>query len=580
MDVSREREDIEREREVSVNYLWHDHPIQIRSISSSGGGGGNCFVCSEPVNGYNYRCSYCDFFLHISCLFFPLESLHPLHPQHPLSLQIIGSEETTPLHCNQCKLLCSRLAYRCIPCGFSLHLPCVSRRAFDLKIHKHPLSCFASPPNQSSSFICHICREPGYKFNLACLCCHFVIHLECASFPVTVPIGQHRHPLSLTSVSSVFDDESGEFYCDDCETSVNIIGCVYFCAEPDCEYMIHLGCLTTGPDPAEAKKETTIMKSKLHKGKIKYTGLSESRQDEDEKLISMRNSLRLIEINEEDPSSEMESGNGEIEINHFSHQQHPLILGYNKHDRERATCFGCLDRMKAAMAYTCNNINNCYYFRGLHKWCGDVPMQIRHPLHHEHSLSQLTRGAYRMHRCIACHNRLFPHYSSLYNCSLCNVNIHVMCASIPINLKSEIHDHPLHLCQKSPKSSSNQIWCIVCGFECQGAYFICESCEFVVDFSCALLPRKVNNECHVHPLTLTDVQANSDETEFICTACEKPRNGFSWVYHCADCEYSAHTNCILNEVPGTKMRPIDFDRHQHLLSLISSSYFPSSSSFD
>ncbi|XP_047320386.1 uncharacterized protein LOC124924387 [Impatiens glandulifera] len=429
MDVSREREDIEREREVSVNYLWHNHPIQIRSISS--GGGGNCFVCSEPVNGYNYRCSYCDFFLHISCLFFPLESLHPLHPQHPLSLQIIGSEET----------------------------------------------------------------RGGAKYKPA---------------------------------------------------RAGLKRCVYFCTEPECEYMIHLGCLTSGPDPAEAKKETTttIMKSKLHKGKITYTGLFESRQDEDEKLISMRNSLRLIEINEEDPSSEMESGNGDVKINHFSHQQHPLILAYNKHDRERATCFGCLDIMKAAMAYTCTNNNNCYNFRGIHKWCGDVPMQIRHPFHPEHSLSQRTRATYRIHRCIACHNRLFPHYSSLYNCNLCNVNIHVMCASIPTNLISEIHDHPLHLRQKS---SSNQIWCIVCGFECQGAYFICGSCEFVVDFSCALLPRKVNNECHVHPLTLTDVQANSDETEFICTACEKPRNGFSWVYHCEDCEYSAHTNCILNE---------------------------------
>ncbi|XP_047313641.1 uncharacterized protein LOC124917212 [Impatiens glandulifera] len=555
---------------MSVDYIWHDHPLQLRSITRSTAG--NCFVCSESVNGYNYRCPDCDFFLHISCLFFPLESLHPLHPTHPLSLQIIRSNQTSI--CNHCNLSCSRLAYRCSPCNFTLHLPCASRpREFNLQIHKHPLSCFASPPNQSSSFLCYICGESGYGFNLACLGCHFIIHVECASYPVTVTTDRHRHPFTLTSVSSV-DDGSGEFYCDIvCETSVNPKGCVYFCDESECQYMAHLGCLTYAPKPhirlcyksndfpsAEAKKEKRL---KPVKGIIK-DGFVDSDDD-------MRNRVSWIDIPIEDGDAEMVSGKGEIEINHFSHQ-HPLILSYNKHDRLKARCFGCLDRIKADIAYTCSD-NKCNFW-GLHKWCGDLPTEIRHPLHSNHPLSLLKRAPDNRHPCIACNNLLFS-YSFVYNCKLCYINIHAICASISTNLKSEVHDHPLQLRQRS---SSNRVWCYVCGFEPDGAHFICELCGFAVDFSCALLPKKVSNDCHVHPLTLTNVVAPEDETEFICDACEGVRNGFSWVYYCEDCEYSAHTSCALYEVPGTKQSPIDFERHEHILSLITNSSSSSSSS--
>ncbi|XP_047323902.1 uncharacterized protein LOC124927518 [Impatiens glandulifera] len=324
--------------------------------------------------------------------------------------------------------------------------------------------------------------------------------------------------------------------------------------------MAHLGCLTSVPDPhiklcyksAEAKKET---KSNHHNDiEPEETSISKWGRPVEEDTTMWRNRLNLIEIPTEDAL--------EMEINHFSHE-HPLILSYNKHDREKS-CYGCFEKMKVSIAYTCS-VNKCY-FNGLHKWCGNLPTQIRHPLHPKHPLSLLKSAPNNIDLCIACQDRLFSD-TFVYSCKLCYVNIHAMCAFIPTNLNSQVHDHPLHLWKTNPRYP---VLCNVCGFDSEATHFVCESCDFVADFTCAMMPRNVTNDCHVHTLALTNVIAQEDETEFICDACEKTRNGFSWVYYCADCEYSSHTECALY-----KRRPNDFDLHEHVLSVINSS-LPSS----
>lgn len=54
------------------------------------------------------------------------------------------------------------------------------------------------------------------------------------------------------------------------------------------------------------------------------------------------------------------------------------------------------------------------------------------------------------------------------------------------------------------------------------------------------LPKEVTSSKHEHPLTLTD-KAYSGR-EYVCDDCDE--QGVGWVYHCAECGYDLHPECI------------------------------------
>ncbi|KAF3435095.1 hypothetical protein FNV43_RR22182 [Rhamnella rubrinervis] len=72
-----------------------------------------------------------------------------------------------------------------------------------------------------------------------CENCNFGVHLLCGPLPCTIKHKAHVHPLTL--VDSMVEDDSGEYYCDDCETQRDPRICVYYCA--DCKYIVHVHCV-------------------------------------------------------------------------------------------------------------------------------------------------------------------------------------------------------------------------------------------------------------------------------------------------------------------------------------------------
>ncbi|XP_052188590.1 uncharacterized protein LOC127798971 [Diospyros lotus] len=541
----------------TVKSLWHEHPLDLRSVLSETKA--RCFVCSESLSGYNYRCPTCTFFIHISCLKLPLQSLHPLHPHHPLILlrhpPPAHHSGATPLHCTECKTPCLGFTYHCTACPFSLHLHCaLQQRPFNLDIHNHPLTFFPSPFQCGlDPFRCSVCADPGNGFSLACRACDFVVHIECSRLPVKVISGRHWHPFSLVSVRSV-DDGSGEFYCDIvCERRVNPRGCVYYCVE--CNYMAHLGCLVSAPKPRikfsyeEFVAPAGNWKYKSDKGILPDPQMGDS---DDDYLVQMR--LRFSQV-----GSKPE---GKTQLEHFSHQ-HPLVLS-DDHEKARLVCRGCWGEIKG-LAYICTQ---CNLF--LHRWCAELPPTIRHPIHREHALTLLKEPQRSYDACKACDR---PCDGFTFSCKQCGFDLHAMCASIPSIIRNGIHQHPLILSRKLPYS----VTCNACGNTetSSGTFFGCEMCNLELDFACALLPHKIRHRCHVDPLALTHVPvpAEDESNEFYCDACEERRDPTHWVYHCADCDYSAHTSCVVSELLGgpPTQGPLQFNHHEHLLSLITNS---------
>ncbi|KAK7844008.1 hypothetical protein CFP56_011753 [Quercus suber] len=81
--------------------------------------------------------------------------------------------------------------------------------------------------------------------------------------------------------------------------------------------------------------------------------------------------------------------------------------------------------------------------------------------------------------------------------------------------------------------------------------FRCTTCEFALDFKCATLPQTARYKQHDHPFTLR-YTAEDDSGEYYCDICEEERNLKHWFYYCANCDYPAHTKCILGENSNVK----------------------------
>lgn len=64
-----------------------------------------------------------------------------------------------------------------------------------------------------------------------------------------------------------------------------------------------------------------------------------------------------------------------------------------------------------------------------------------------------------------------------------------------------------------------------------------------------IVPQEVNHECHHHPLTLTSSIARTTEADhYRCDVCEEKEDFEHYVYHCEECCFRAHIECLFNKV--------------------------------
>ncbi|XP_059436023.1 uncharacterized protein LOC132168943 [Corylus avellana] len=226
-----------------------------------------------------------------------------------------------------------------------------------------------------------------------------------------------------------------------------------------------------------------------------------------------------------------------MELQHFFHP-HPLASAYYSTVTPfRRSCDGCADEI-LGFSYRCQI---CYF--NLHKSCGEQPHELQHPLHPQHPLILLEESPdYEL--CYFCNKYIDRFRGFAYNCSHCNFNLHLKCASIPFTLKPEFHDHPLRLLRKSVSFT-----CDACGIKDEDMYsYVCttHTCSFMVHRKCAALPLTLKHTSHHHNLDLTHSSQLNQSHRQICRLCVK-KVDTDRAYYCSKCNFVAHLVCAARE---------------------------------
>jgi hypothetical protein len=488
---------------VLLQHFSHHHQLELFYLQAYFGNQFHCEGCGEGVFGFIYYCTVgCFFYLHKSCAKQPQDlQQYPLHPQHPL---ILTTTIPHPLErcyfCNQ--YILKGFAYNCSHCNFNLHFKCTSI-PFTVKpeFHDHPLNLL----RKAVSFTCDACGKEDKDMSYLCLRCPLMVHLKCATLPLTLKHVSHHHALNLTESSQL--DQSHRPICRICVKKVETDR-VYYCSK--CNFVAHLHCATREEYTEEIKQP------------LESTGILE---DEDSELEGSSDSLAYV-------VKKIKTGEDKIEIaeeiKHFSHE-HDLKLTEEELQSDEK-CDGCMHPIFPHPFYSCTK---CRFF--LHKSCVELPKTKRHPLH-PHPLTLLAKaiGFY----CQVC--GLMDHYDRFtYYCEQCNFHTDVQCGLISDILIHDGHKHQLIL-SRTPYEEK----CSCCDKEGR-VLFKCADCEFILDVRSATLPHSVRYRHFEQPFKLCyNVEDDSDDENY-CDICEEARNPIHWFYYCAYLNLFAHPNCIL-----------------------------------
>jgi hypothetical protein len=511
-------------------YWWkRHHLIDVEELDNTGNEEVVCPGCQEPVFGPAYKCSIpnCTFCLHKSCS----EQLshviqHPLlHREHSLILQAPSDYDI----CYACGKYCGRsLFYRCFLCDFNLDVICASRWRTDADdCHQHSFV----PISAQIQFACQACGEEEPK-QFACLCtiCRLLIHSTCARYPRTIKTNTHDHSLTLTYSLSQEVKNQDNVLCELCRKKLKTEYSAYYCQK--CGYISHLNCAHWVQENSSVTTESVASNS------VGY----------ESHLVHLVEGIDILG----------DERAGPLEINHFSHPQHNLILSDEKPvDVKR--CEACIQYIISTPFYGCAQ---CNFF--LHYRCAKLPATIKRGIFHEHPLTLLSHDVNPsgLFWCNACKR---DHDGFVYGCDKCKwYKLDVKCCLIPEIIEHEGHQHSLYLLAIESSKTCNG-----CGKK--GVNFRCPHCdEFTLCFRCATLPLVARYEYDTHLLKLSYTREEESDEEYYCLICEEERkHPDHWFYSCVKCKFTAHSRCVLGENPCINYgRTVTDKDHKHPLTIV------------
>ncbi|KAH0854760.1 hypothetical protein HID58_044839, partial [Brassica napus] len=161
----------------------------------------NTLLLSQRIflisNGsYRYRCSPCRLEFEIGCSMLALEIDYPYHPKHPLKFLTKEEHHFSDGKCLICGEELGLKFYHCSICKFSVDVSCVRDppplTVLFPKAHEHQLSL--TP--RKISFDCDACGMAGDRSPYSCQQCYFMIHQICIDLPEIINVNRHEHRLS------------------------------------------------------------------------------------------------------------------------------------------------------------------------------------------------------------------------------------------------------------------------------------------------------------------------------------------------------------------------------------------------
>ncbi|XVF81572.1 hypothetical protein PTKIN_Ptkin15bG0165200 [Pterospermum kingtungense] len=178
------------------------------------------------------------------------------------------------------------------------------------------------------------------------------------------------------------------------------------------------------------------------------------------------------------------------------------------------------------------------YGFSLHKKCIELPREINHLCHRQHSLFlQFNSGRLP---CQICQET--QHGGLVYCCSICNFTLHIDCVSpSPIIEDKSSHEHPfIRLFRQS------SFTCDACGTPGNYVSYICSTCSIMVHKKCISLPRIIKIVWHHHPIFHKHFVVDNECGTLECGFCHEEVNKECGSYYCSECKFILHVNCALH----------------------------------
>ncbi|XP_017984459.1 PREDICTED: uncharacterized protein LOC18585794 [Theobroma cacao] len=345
--------------------------------------------------------------------------------------------------------------------------------------HQHPLIFNEEQSHESEKqAYCSACGELLSGPSFSCVECGFYLDMRCAEAPSQLNHPFHRnHSLDLLTSSPY---KTGSCTCHFCNKK-----CEKFVYDCSCTLNLHIKCALFSYNMAE-------------------------------KRIG-----ELQQIARIDPLICTENGNEEL---------------------KRAKCFACWKPLldSAYLSLDCG-----FY---LHVECTDLPVEINHFFHHEHPLILRFCGEYfdNIRQRLPCNIcNITPRKGIFYCCSICKFALHIECASpTPPIIEDKNHQHPFtRLRRRVP------FVCDACGSSGNHVSYICSICDIMVHRSCISLPHILKHPGHFeHPISHTYFLGQDKFKLWECRICNlEDVNSNYGSYYCSDCEYVVHVICAIEE---------------------------------
>ncbi|XP_074326200.1 uncharacterized protein LOC141668045 [Apium graveolens] len=235
-----------------------------------------------------------------------------------------------------------------------------------------------------------------------------------------------------------------------------------------------------------------------------------------------------------------------VEIEHFSHPKHPLVLKEDDVIGADAKCCLCNKPVIGSPTYTCSNIVyiNCqnYY---LHKTCAELPKQIIRDKLDLHPLVLLPRPA--SCTCDVCSS----HVRFAYACVQCDFDVCVVCAFLSIYVyEQKVIRHEGHKEHSLTSQRQALFKCDACWEEDKDYSYVCYTCDFWIHEKCASSPPIIPAPTyHHHPLTLIfSIPVMHRYFGRLCAICNKRVHSLCWSYYCHKCTFFVHINCSTSTI--------------------------------
>ncbi|XP_052173732.1 uncharacterized protein LOC127789028 isoform X2 [Diospyros lotus] len=530
------------------------------SSSGVGGGGGTFYACTN---------SDCWFLLHKRCAELPPKIEHPSHLDHALTLSHFILDNHS---CDVCDSSIDGFLYRCSDCDFDVHVRCASialhiqdRVDENYKIHQHPLI----PIEVEAQVPCAACGREHKGKSYLCSTCGFWANQICASAPTTVDLHIHPHPFTLFRSFRY----SHQKICIICNEEVKTASWIYRCSE-GCGDSVHVGCSLS--EKAKNSNSNKDIQPNLHSESTSYKTEIPSWPVPDEstklmtqlikklslqgtheratKILRCKNDHQLIFVNkkiDESKDDQLCDGCAQTISSQFYH------------------CVQCNFSLHGWCAELPNQLN--------HRFHQQHPLRLRtqqqEPIcsHASTLISNVHTDKLGHTRTVVdtlCSSCYMLTDGFVYGCFTCDFYLDLKCASLPRSIKHRVHDHNLALRRETNKGPCNA--CGVNYFR-YFTFFRCEACNFGLCIKCALLPSSIRHRYDKHPFALTCSPIKDQPNEYHCEICEKDINSMYWFYHCIKCDQSLHPECIYPIERYMIMKfgaRFEVNFHSHLLSFV------------